>query len=805
MTAEITQSTITDYVRVVVNKVERLSPIVFGNEWPSHPHHAHTELDHDDHLQYMLCTAGALRPFTGDVYFQDAKIVGTTKVTFDDHYRASQAVWTYGGIDISRTAAEWSAFFAAFGEVSILAAFRALYDSTAEVSLEQYAIGYGGAGDVITGDAANFHYNYAIRQAHIGAGAPAYIGATPDSLYVAGQAEFTSSAYHVGAIWALSTLYVSTGMVVVYDDHTVRFGTGNDVLMGFYNVGTPNSFRIGLPTESRYFIICDKADIAHDWGHADEDDPSIIIQSADSTHIDQYVKFQHNQVDAVYMTEVGSHRWVDEYMTGGGWDVAAGCPLSNNPTDWSRMLALAGGTVTSLLDLIYRSPSLATLDSAYSAGKNVSVDNGVSAWTVPVDGTSSVFSFANLNPANTSEILNVYNESTVGAHGVYFDGDAGSTYALGSFPPAAPGHSISTAGDAITLLKSLVDPTYPSYAWLSLRRVYSEFEMYRSRASFGTANTAEAAQSEIYADTWYSSGAWNTQLHVGTDGFMDISAQTYLEIECYEDGYVSAACSDGLMLIFGTGLTVDADDSNAYAALSVDVGGYPNACLYAVNAYEETEAWLSFESGTSFHPELAVYGDVFTVFAETQLRHESLGFITSIAPHTEYRADKDATPAITFTGAHHAVSGEYLDAKGDVLRITHLTAALETPYSAAGADYYFADWGVGEVLMPPRSIMHYVINFITTFADGRYFGVYKIEGVVYNLTEAEAVPTGDEISNAVVSDLFTIYGAGHEIVEYFSNSLEIGVTLGAGCPAARHVMTFEATTSRLGYIGAGDE
>ena len=149
-------ATIKDYVQVIINSVPRLSADVYGNEWPVHDHDAHNGLDDDDHLQYMLCSAGVDRPFTGDVYFEeDCRIVAESALEFDDHYRYLHTDgggdWDQDHIKLSASAGEWQTFYDTFGEVSILAALIAA--SAGQTSLDiAYDYTGSGAGSDITAD-----------------------------------------------------------------------------------------------------------------------------------------------------------------------------------------------------------------------------------------------------------------------------------------------------------------------------------------------------------------------------------------------------------------------------------------------------------------------------------------------------------------------------------------------------------------------------------------------------------------------------------------------------------------------------
>ena len=150
---------IKDLVRVIINTVPRLSADVFGNEWPEHPHHMHTELDHDDHLQYMRCTAGPDRPFIGDVWMDDVKLTATANLRFDDHYRvlhtAGGGDWTQLGIDLSSNPSEWQDYFDTFGAgaslLKAMVAGHAEYSEGTGIDITSLTISNTGVLSIVTG------------------------------------------------------------------------------------------------------------------------------------------------------------------------------------------------------------------------------------------------------------------------------------------------------------------------------------------------------------------------------------------------------------------------------------------------------------------------------------------------------------------------------------------------------------------------------------------------------------------------------------------------------------------------------
>jgi hypothetical protein len=157
-------TTIKHRVSILVNGVTRLANEVFGDVLPVHAHHQHTELDHDDHLHYMTCAAGASRPFTGDVYWASGKVLrGALALTFDDYYRALQSTWTQSGMKWAETQADWSGLFTRFGHHSLLWILNSLKDSiTASQGGET---DHGALTGLTDDDHTQYHLSDGTRQA----------------------------------------------------------------------------------------------------------------------------------------------------------------------------------------------------------------------------------------------------------------------------------------------------------------------------------------------------------------------------------------------------------------------------------------------------------------------------------------------------------------------------------------------------------------------------------------------------------------------------------------------------------------
>jgi hypothetical protein len=131
------------------------------------------------------------------------------------------------------------------------------------------------------------------------AGSPGFLGTpTNDDMFIAGRFEADGNAYFDGTVRFSVPPYLP-------DDIGLQFGTSQDARIEFDTNQTVDSWMFGVDAVGRMLIVCEKADIPTDFGHAAEVNPTVRIQSADATTPAQNVYLQHNQTDGILGCEAG--------------------------------------------------------------------------------------------------------------------------------------------------------------------------------------------------------------------------------------------------------------------------------------------------------------------------------------------------------------------------------------------------------------------------------------------------------------------------------------------------------------------
>jgi hypothetical protein len=424
---------IKDLVEVIVNSVPRLSQDVFGTTLTPHAHAAHSALDADDHLQYMLCSAGDERPFTGDVYFEaGVRLVGEGDLRLDDAYRVAHTVgggdWTQLGVDLSSSPQEWQDWYDIFGAgASLLKGILDTYDA---------AVSLGGG---VTLDGA---YDFG------GAGAGNDIEADIDPVTITVPDEAGNAA-----------------LALVNDDLTNKPSTltieRNCVPTNWYE----NGFSVFLTGSNNQTIIGDvpvyvgvvDSSTSHAFSryHIDGTTGCGIEQYARSTAGHEAWVKSYTDATISYLTLYADNLYFDDaHRSGSTWTGALGIRVAETSSEWDDMKVLGGGEV-SLFALFSAAAASGggggDWDTVYDyggsgAGRSSTVDNGSWAATVPAGASNSAMTLSNLESTNTSEVLNIFNDADASTgYAIYLGGDAGADTAVSQM-----GHKIWTQG-SITL------------------------------------------------------------------------------------------------------------------------------------------------------------------------------------------------------------------------------------------------------------------------------------------------------------------------------------------------------------------
>ena len=109
------------------------------------------------------------------------------------------------------------------------------------------------------------------------------------------------------AVFATQVFSYSTAGINMPDATSISFGSSGDShLLHATDQGT-DSLVLGVGSQSNALIFCRKADIAFNFAHTQQDDPTLIVQSAAQT-TNEWVKLSHDQTDALISVGTGSLR-----------------------------------------------------------------------------------------------------------------------------------------------------------------------------------------------------------------------------------------------------------------------------------------------------------------------------------------------------------------------------------------------------------------------------------------------------------------------------------------------------------------
>ena len=87
------------------------------------------------------------------------------------------------------------------------------------------------------------------------------------------------------------------------DNAFIRFGNSQDVKCGYDTAQTADAIVCGLSTDSKSFILMDKADIGSDIGAAANSTPTLIVTSTDHT---KWLELYHDGSNAYLTTNTGA-------------------------------------------------------------------------------------------------------------------------------------------------------------------------------------------------------------------------------------------------------------------------------------------------------------------------------------------------------------------------------------------------------------------------------------------------------------------------------------------------------------------
>jgi len=119
-----------------------------------------------------------------------------------------------------------------------------------------------------------------------------------DDLFVSGKLEVDGISYFDGAVFDYNSL-------TVRDDIPFVFGNSSDVQIDWSTGQTNNSLVFGLGNTSKYILLCETNDIAFNFAHSNQADPTIFIHSSNQ-NTEEWIGFTHDKTDGIIFVGSGN-------------------------------------------------------------------------------------------------------------------------------------------------------------------------------------------------------------------------------------------------------------------------------------------------------------------------------------------------------------------------------------------------------------------------------------------------------------------------------------------------------------------
>jgi signal peptide peptidase SppA len=123
-----------------------------------------------------------------------------------------------------------------------------------------------------------------------------YVGASVGWVLVG--AEFSVRDWSSADPATLTGLLTLSAGVLVADDQNACFGDSSDACLQYDTAQTTDAFLLGVGADSEGVVICQKGDMAYDFAHADQTNPTLWIQSATQSAT-EWVSLAHDQTNGV--------------------------------------------------------------------------------------------------------------------------------------------------------------------------------------------------------------------------------------------------------------------------------------------------------------------------------------------------------------------------------------------------------------------------------------------------------------------------------------------------------------------------
>ena len=96
---------------------------------------------------------------------------------------------------------------------------------------------------------------------------------------------------------SINGIWTHNSSMNVIDNFGIAVGTSFDAGFGYRTVNTPDTMVLNVSADSNGLVIIEGADVGVDFAHPLQTNPTVFIQSADATNINQWLSLAHNQTD----------------------------------------------------------------------------------------------------------------------------------------------------------------------------------------------------------------------------------------------------------------------------------------------------------------------------------------------------------------------------------------------------------------------------------------------------------------------------------------------------------------------------
>jgi hypothetical protein len=92
---------------------------------------------------------------------------------------------------------------------------------------------------------------------------------------------------------------IPDGVSVLSDDTQVCLGGSTDACFEYDTAQTADALMLGVSTDSESIVIAQLADISTDFGHADQNTPTLYVHNADAAQTTDWISLAHNDTNGV--------------------------------------------------------------------------------------------------------------------------------------------------------------------------------------------------------------------------------------------------------------------------------------------------------------------------------------------------------------------------------------------------------------------------------------------------------------------------------------------------------------------------